>query len=89
MGCRALLQGIFLTQGWNPRLLCLQHWQAGSLPPVPPGSPGISLPVAKKMDAPNLESAQSSLSAGLLTTVFSLDQVLDGVYLIGCSPVKH
>ena len=53
------------------------------------GSPGISLPVAKKMDAPNLESAQSSLSAGLLTTVFSLDQVLDGVYLIGCSPVMH
>ena len=23
MGCRALLQGIFLTQGWNPRLLRL------------------------------------------------------------------
>ena len=28
--------GIFLTQGSNPRLLCLLHWQAGSLPPAPP-----------------------------------------------------
>ena len=27
-----LLQGIFLTQGSNPSVLCLLHWQAGSLP---------------------------------------------------------
>ena len=32
MGCHVLIQGIFLTQGSNPRLLCLMHWQAGSLP---------------------------------------------------------
>ena len=25
VGCRALLQGIFLTQGLNQRLLCLLH----------------------------------------------------------------
>ena len=31
------LQGIFLTQGLNPCLLCLLHWQVGSLPPPPPG----------------------------------------------------
>ena len=37
VGCHFLLQGIFLTQGLNPHLLCLLHWQAGSLPPVPPG----------------------------------------------------
>ena len=30
--CHALLQRIFLTQGWNPHLLRLLHWQAGSLP---------------------------------------------------------
>ena len=29
-GCHALLQGIFLTQGSNPHLLCLLHWQVGS-----------------------------------------------------------
>ena len=35
----ALLQGIFLTQGLNLGLLCLLHWQAGSLPLEPPGKP--------------------------------------------------
>ena len=39
VGCQALLQGIFLTQESNPRLLGLLHWQAGSLPLVPPGKP--------------------------------------------------
>ena len=39
VGCLALLQGIFPTQGLNPRLLCLLHWQASSLPLVPPGKP--------------------------------------------------
>ena len=32
VGCHALLHGIFLTQGSNPRLLCLLHWQVDSLP---------------------------------------------------------
>ena len=39
MGCCFLLQGIFLTQGLNPRLLCLLHWEPGSLPLGPPGKP--------------------------------------------------
>ena len=39
MGCRFLRQGIFPTQGSNPRLLCLLHCQAGSLPLAPPGRP--------------------------------------------------
>ena len=39
VGCHALLQGIFPTQGWNPPLVCLPHWQAGSLPLVPPEKP--------------------------------------------------
>ena len=34
-----LLQGIFPTQGLNTCLLCLLHWQAGSLPLAPPGKP--------------------------------------------------
>ena len=37
VGCHALLQGIFPTQGSNLRLLCLLHWQEGSLPLAPPG----------------------------------------------------
>ena len=36
VGCHALLQGIFLTQGSKLHLLCLLHWQVGSLPLVPP-----------------------------------------------------
>ena len=41
MGCHALLQGIFPTQGSNLRLLRLLHWQAGSLPLAPPGKPQL------------------------------------------------
>ena len=37
VGCHPLLQGIFPTQGLNLHLLHLLHWQAGSLPLVPPG----------------------------------------------------
>ena len=39
--CHSLLQGIFLTQGLNPSLLGLLHWQAGFLPLAPPGKPLI------------------------------------------------
>ena len=37
VGCHDFLQGIFLTQGSNPLLLCLLHWQVGSLPLAPSG----------------------------------------------------
>ena len=41
VGCHALLQGIFLTQGSNSHLSCLLHWQAGSLPLTPPVKPPV------------------------------------------------
>jgi len=37
MGCHALLQGIFPTQGSNLHLLLLLHGHTGSLPLAPPG----------------------------------------------------
>ena len=37
VSCWALLQELFLTQGWKPWLLGLLHWLAGSLPLVVPG----------------------------------------------------
>ena len=37
--CHFLLQGIFPTQGSNPRLLNLLPWQADSLPLEQPGKP--------------------------------------------------
>ena len=36
-GCHFLLQGIFPTQGSNPCLLCLLHWQTGFFTTAPPG----------------------------------------------------
>ena len=36
-GLPCLPPGIFPTQGSKPHLLSLLHWQAGSLPVVPPG----------------------------------------------------
>ena len=39
VGCPALFQGIFPTQGSNPCLLCLLHWLVGSLPLAPPEKP--------------------------------------------------
>ena len=36
-------RGIFVNQESNPFLLCLLHWQAGSLPLVPPGKPKCPL----------------------------------------------
>ena len=41
VGCHFLLQRIFSTQGLNPRLLSLLHWQAGFLITVPFGNPQI------------------------------------------------
>ena len=35
--CRALFHVIFPTQGSNPHLLHLLHWQVDSLPLAPPG----------------------------------------------------
>ena len=43
MGCHVLLQGIFRTRGWNPRLFHLLHWQAGlSLAPAGKEQEGMS-----------------------------------------------
>ena len=37
VGCHVLLQGILQTQGLNPHLLRLLHWQGGSFSLAPPG----------------------------------------------------
>ena len=47
VGCHALLQGVFPTQGSNPCLSCLLHWQAWSLPLEPPGRDMHTLCCAK------------------------------------------
>ena len=54
VGCHALLQGIFQTQGLNSPLFCLLHWQAGSLPLPPPGKQplGWTLTLGQKLQSP-------------------------------------
>ena len=48
-GCHFLLHEIFSTQGSNPCLLCLLHWQADSSPLSHLGSPPMSsLPPTQK-----------------------------------------
>ena len=49
VGCHALLQGTFLTQGSNPSLLCLLHWKVGSLPLVQPGKLFLFLSVFNQL----------------------------------------
>ena len=44
MGSHCFLQRIFPTQGLNPRLLCLLHWQVDSLPLVLPGKASLLEP---------------------------------------------
>ena len=48
--CHFLLQGIFLTQGSNPRLLWLLHGQVNSLPLSPLGSPNTNASKGKIPD---------------------------------------
>ena len=55
VGCQFRLQGIFKTQGSNPGLLHLLHWQADSFTTEPPGkSPwyvfSLAFPKAKNME---------------------------------------
>ena len=58
VGRHALLQGIFLTQELNPCLLCLLHWQMGSLPLGPPGKQVYSKSYITKY---NIETLRVSL----------------------------
>ena len=51
VGCHALLQGISLTQGSNPHLFHLLHWQAGSLPLAQPGKPSVCTAAAKSLQS--------------------------------------
>ena len=55
VGCQSIHQGIFLTQGLNPCLLCLLHWQSCSLPLPLPGKPNPGIePRSRTLQADSL-----------------------------------
>ena len=46
------------TQGPNPGLLCLLHWQASSLPLAPPGKPDYSNKITQINETESTQTAQ-------------------------------
>ena len=64
VGCHSLLEGIFLTRGLSPHLLC---WQA-DFSPVPPGKTFSLTTLSKPQSAPN--SLPPQLSIPLLNTMY-------------------
>ena len=67
VGCHFLLQGIFLTEGSNPHVFHLWHWQADSWPTAPPGKP-FSLSVHLANSFLSAESAVPSSRKPSLTS---------------------
>ena len=65
MGFPALLQGIFLTQGSNPCLWHLLHWQAGSFPLSHLGS--CSTEGGILVLRPGMEATSPALEGGFST----------------------
>ena len=57
VGYHFLLQGIFLIQELNSCLLCLLHWQEGSLPLASPGKP-CTLITKPHLNNPSIDKEQ-------------------------------
>ena len=91
MGCYSLLQGIFPTQGSNPHLLLLLHWQVGSLPLVPSGKPHASLEATKICKLTLSPFCLKTFLAGLtsLSGTFSVFQLLQWTVLAVCLLTEH
>ena len=96
-GCHALLQGIFPTQGLNLYLLCLLHWQVGSLPLAPLGKPlhlrfssVQSLSRVRLLATPWTATCQVSLSitnSGSLPKLISIESMMPSNHIILCRPL--
>ena len=86
MGCHALLQGIFPTQGSNPCLLHLLNWQAGSLPL----SSAHLLSHVQFFATPWTAACQASLfitNSWSLVKLMSIELVMPSNHLILCRPL--
>ena len=88
-------RGSFQAQGSNLHLLCLLHWQVGSLPPVLPGKPVLcisfssvqSLSHVRLFATPWTAAHQASLSitsSWSLLKLMSIEAVMPCNHLILC-----
>ena len=68
VGCHLLLQRIFPTQGLNPCILRLLHWQVGSLLTAPPGKPRLSSPAYSILLQPPERTVSTCSETGRLGT---------------------
>ena len=82
IGCHAFLQGIFPTQGSNPRLFCILYWQAGSLPLAAPGKPKTFLR-SSELQKTQCKSNYSSKHI-LDTSSFLRDVVHVAIFVLLC-----
>ena len=99
MGFHFLLQGIFQTQGSNPHLLCLMHWQVDSLPLHHRGSPFVfhqfssvqfSRSVVSDFVTPWTAARQASLSitsSWSLLKLMSVESAMPSNHQILCRPL--
>ena len=60
VGCHALLQGVFLNQGWNLHFLSLLRWQASPLPLSPPRKSYNKLGTFKTLDPVRMAAIKKS-----------------------------
>ena len=90
VGCHVLLQGIFPTQESNPCLLCLLHWQGGSLPLASPGKPFCCCSVTESCPlfvTPRTAAYQAFLSFTIsqsLLRLMSIESMMPSSHLILC-----
>ena len=90
--CQALLQGIFPTQGSNPRLLRPLHWQVASLPLVPPRKLTLVYSRQNYLRQSLLYNKVLTIYCNVLNTVLKVKnriavQVQTGFKCISCLPL--
>ena len=101
MGCHFLLQGIFPTQGLNPHVLRLLHWQVGSLPLRHlrrlgfPGGSMVKNPPAKQetwvrsLGREDPLEKEIATHSNILAWIIPWTEKTGGYSLRGCKRVQH